>query len=98
MSNMKNLPMFLFSYYQYSYAYELEQSLYVTRLADRTLCSIVHTIYMIRSRAKLRWRFIVPSGLPLSYACRSIGSKSHGDKGSFSIHGRGARVYRNLQM
>jgi hypothetical protein len=61
--------MFLFSYYQYSYAYEIEQSPYVINLAYRTLCLLIHMMYMERIRAKLRWWFIVPSGLPKSYAC-----------------------------
>ena len=33
---------------------------------------------MIRSRAKLRWRFIIPLGLTMSYACRSVGLESRG--------------------
>ena len=78
MSSSKVLP----SSYNYSHTYELEYSLYVMiltyelvyrlhamRLAYMTLCIIVHIINMIRGRAKLRWWFIVPSGVPLSYAC-----------------------------
>ena len=45
-------------------AYELEYSFYVMNLAYRTLCLTIHITYMIRIRAKLRWRFIVPSGCP----------------------------------
>ena len=48
---------------------ELEQSSYVMNLAYRTLYLIIHTMYMERIRSKLRCRFIVPSGLPKSYAC-----------------------------
>ena len=33
---------------------------------------------MSRSRARLRWQFVVPSGLPMSYACQSVGSESRG--------------------
>ena len=33
---------------------------------------------MIISRAKLRWWFIVPSGVPMSYAYRSVGSEFGG--------------------
>ena len=33
---------------------------------------------MIRIRTRLRWRFVIPSGLPMSYACRSVGSESRG--------------------
>ena len=40
---------------------------------------------MIRSRAKLRWQFIVPSRLPMSYACRFVGLESWGDMDSFLI-------------
>jgi hypothetical protein len=53
MNNMKISLMFLLSYYQYSYAYELELSSYVIHLAYRTLCLILHT-YMFRSRPELR--------------------------------------------
>ena len=96
MNNMKNSLKFLLSCYQYSYAYELEQSSYVTCLAYRTLCLIAHAMFMVRIRAKLRWQFVVSSGLLVSYACRSIGSESQGDAGSYFIHGRGARVLGNL--
>jgi hypothetical protein len=59
-------------------AYELEYSPYVMSLAYRTLCSISHTTYMGRIRAKLRWRFVVSLGLSVSYAWRSVGSESRG--------------------
>jgi hypothetical protein len=65
-------------------------------VAYRTLCLIVHTTFMIRIRAKLRWRFVVPSSVPKSYACRSIGSESRGDLGSFFVYRRGARVHGNM--
>jgi hypothetical protein len=96
---MKNIfvsIMFLSSIYQYSFAYELEQISYVMFVAYRTLCLIVHTTFMIRIRAKLRWRFVVPSSVPKSYACRSIGSESRGDLGSFFVYRRGARVHGNM--
>jgi hypothetical protein len=86
------------SIYQYSYAYELEQSSYVMNLAYRTLCLIAHTTYMIRLRIKLRWRFVMPSGLLESYAYRSVGLKSWGDLDSIPIHGHGARVYGDLRI
>ena len=98
----------LFLSYNYSDTYELEYSLYVTilayelaysfdvmRLAFMTLCLIIHIINMIRIRAKLWWQFIVPSGVPKSFTCRSVGSESLGDLGSFCIRGRGARVWRD---
>ena len=78
MRNTTGSNMFLLSIYQYSYAYELEQSSYVMNLACRTLCLITHTTYMISPTPKLRWWFVVPSGLPVSYACQSVGSKSWG--------------------
>jgi hypothetical protein len=59
-------------------AYELSHSSYVMNLAYWTLILVIHTTYMIKIRTKLRWRFVVPSGLPMSYACRSVGSESRG--------------------
>jgi hypothetical protein len=79
-------------------SYELAYSSYVMNLKCRTLSLIIHETYMITIRTKLMWRFVIPSGLPISYACRSVGSESRGDMGSFLIHGRGARVYGNLWM
>jgi hypothetical protein len=77
MRNTNSSNMFLSSTYHYSFAieleysscvlmlaYELAYSFYVMNLAHRTLCLIIHTTYMIRIRAKLRWWFIVPSGFP----------------------------------
>jgi len=108
MNTMKSSSKVLLSYYQYSYAYELEYSfhvmivtyelaysLYVIILTCGTICLIIHVTYMIGSRAKLRWRFVVPLGLPMSYACRFIGSESQGD---VFIHGCGARVHGNLRI
>jgi hypothetical protein len=84
MNKMNYFSKVLFLTYHYSHTYELEHSLYVMilayelaysfcvmRLEYMTLCLIIHIIYMIRNRAKLRWRFILPSGVPMSYACRS---------------------------
>ena len=103
--------MFLSSTYHYSLAYEQEYSshvmiltyelaynFYVMNLACRTLSLIIHATLMIRIRTKLRWWFIIPSGLPMSYACRSIGSESQRDMGSFFVHGLGARVHGNRWM
>jgi hypothetical protein len=42
---------------------------------------------MSRSRGKLRWRFIVPSGLPISFTYQSVGPGTQGDMGSFLVHG-----------
>jgi hypothetical protein len=110
MNKMKLFSKVLLSFYQYSHAYKLEYgscvmilayelaySSYVMNLACRTYCLIIHTTYIIRIRAKLRWRIIVPLGLPVSYDCRSVGSESLGNMGSFLIHRSGAQVYGNLQ-
>jgi hypothetical protein len=108
MNSMKNSSIALFLFYQYSCAYELEYSFhviiltyelaygfYVMSLACRTLCLIFHAIYMRKNRVMLRWRFIMPSGVPKSFTCRSVGSESQGDLGSFCVIGCGARVHRN---
>ena len=89
MNTMKSSSIALFSYYQYSSAYELDYSfhvifltyelvysLHVVILTYRTLCLTFYMTCMSRSRAKLRWRFVVPLGLLMSYACRSVGSES----------------------
>ena len=77
----------MLSYYIYSHAYELEYSCYVIiliyelvyslcimRVAYMTLCLTIHITYIIRIRAKLRWQFIVPLGVPKFFTYRSIGS------------------------
>jgi hypothetical protein len=82
MNNMKNSSKVLLSFFQYSCTYKLEYSFhviiltyelaysfYVMSLTCKTLCLNIHITCMIRIRAKLRWRFIVPSGVPMSYAC-----------------------------
>jgi hypothetical protein len=105
-NTMKSSSIFKFSYLLYSNAYELEYScihviitiyelaysLYVMILTCLTLCLTFHTIFMIRVRAKLRWWFVVPSGVPMSYACRSVGLETEGDVGSSFVNGCGARV------
>ena len=109
MNIMNKTSKVLLSYYRHSYAieleysrhviiltYELAYSFYVMNLTCRTLCLIIHMTCMIRSRAKLRWPFIVPLGLPMSYACQSIGSESQGGMDSFLIHRHGAQVHGNL--
>jgi hypothetical protein len=42
--------------------YELEYSFYVMRLAYMNLSLTIYIANIIGIRAKLRWRFIVPSG------------------------------------
>jgi hypothetical protein len=89
MNKIKLFSKVLFFTYHYSYAYdleysscvmilayELEYSSYVMNLAFRTLCLTFHTIYMMRIRSKLRWQFVMPSGVLMSYACQSIWSES----------------------
>jgi hypothetical protein len=49
-------------------AYELEYSPYVMNIAYRTVCLIIHATYMGRIRDRLRWQFVLPSGLSVSYA------------------------------
>ena len=106
MNTMKSSSKVLLSYYQYSCAieleyslhviirtYELEYSLSVMILSCATLCLTIHITYMNRIRTKLWWRFIMPSGVPMSYACRSVGLESQGGVGSFYIIGCGAQVH-----
>jgi hypothetical protein len=77
----------MLSYDNYSHTYELEygycvmimiyelvQSLCVMRIAHLTLCLTNHITYIIRIRVKLRWRFIMPLGVPKFFTCRSVGS------------------------
>jgi hypothetical protein len=106
MNTMKTSSIFKFSYLSYSNAHELEYScihviIMIYELAYSfcvmiwtclTLCLTFHTIYMMKIRAKLRWWFVMPSGVPMSYACRSVGSESEGDVGSFPVNRHGARV------
>ena len=88
---MKNFSKVMLSYHLYSSAYELEYSccviimtyelaysLCVMILTCSTLCLIIHMVCMSRSRVKLRWWFIVPSVLPISFTYRSIGSGTRG--------------------
>ena len=91
MNTMRISSKVLLSYYQYSYAtelkysfhviimiYELAYSLCVMILTCSTLCLTIHMTCMSRSRARLRWQFVVPLGFPISYACRSVGLESRG--------------------
>ena len=78
--------------------YELAYSFYVMNLTCRTLCLIFHAMNMHKNRVMLRWRFIMPSGVPKYFTCQSVVSESRGDMGSFCIIGRGARVHRDRWM
>jgi len=85
---------------EYSYCimiliYELVQSLCFMRVAHLTLCLNNHITYIIGIRAKFRWWFIVPSGVPKFFTCRSIGSGTQGDFDSYGIRKRGAWVWRD---
>ena len=71
----------MLSYDIYSYTYELEYScviiliyelvynLCIMRVTYMTLCLTTHITYIIGISAKLRWRFIVPLGVPKSFTC-----------------------------
>ena len=85
---------------EYSYCvmiliYELVQSLCVMRVAHLTLCLNNHITYIIGIRAKLRWPFIVPLGVPKFFTYRSVGSGTWENLGSFCIRKRGAWVWRD---
>ena len=75
--------------------YELVYSLYVMRLACMALCLTTHITYIIRIRAKMRWRFIMPLGVPKFFTYRSVGSGTQGDLDSFYIRKCGAWVWRD---
>jgi hypothetical protein len=90
-NTIKSSSIVMLSYHLYSIAYELEYSclviiiiyelpygLCVMILTCSTLCLNIHMICMSRSRGKLMWRFVVPSGLPISFTCRSVGSGTRG--------------------
>ena len=84
-----------YSYHVIILIYELVYSLYVMKVAHMTLCLNTHITYIIRTKAKLRWPFIVPLGVPKFFTCRSVGSGTHGNLGSFCIRKRGAWVWRD---
>jgi hypothetical protein len=71
-------------------AYELDYSSYARVSSYKTLCLNIHVICLLRIRAKYRWWFIMPSGTPKFFTCRSVGSGTAGDLGGHYIHGRGA--------
>jgi len=108
MNTMKSSSIALFSYYQYSNAYELDYSfhviimiyelaysLYVMILTCRTSGLIIHINYMSIIKAKLRLRFIVPLGVPKFFTCRSVGSGTWMNLGSFCVRKHGAWVWRD---
>ena len=87
-----------YSYHVIILIYELVYSLYIMKVAYMTLCLKTHITYINGIRAKLRWRFIVPLGVPKFFTYRSIGSRIHGVLGSFCIRKHGAWVWRDRQM
>jgi hypothetical protein len=103
-TSIKSSSKFMLSYSSYSSAYELEYSLdhviimiyelayslYTIILTCSSLFFNFNIIFMSRIRVKLRWRFIMPSGVPKSFTCRSVGSRTRGDLGSFYICKHGA--------
>jgi hypothetical protein len=62
-------------------AYELAKSPHVMFMLHMMLCLDVHIMFMNRNRMVLGWWFIMPSGTPKSFTCRSIGSRTVGDLG-----------------
>ena len=78
--------------------YELAYSFYAMSLTCRNLCLIIHMTYMSRIRAKLRWWFIVPLGVPKFFTYWSTGSGTQGNLGSFCVRKHGAWVWRNRWM
>jgi hypothetical protein len=67
-------------------------------LTCSTLCLIIHMTCMGRSRARVE--VMVHHSFEFAHilACRSVGSESRRDMGSFLVHGRGARVHWNLRI
>ena len=101
----------MLSYLQYSSAYELEYSfqaiimiyelaysLDILILTCSNSCFNIHMTCISRSRARLWWRFVVTSGLPISFTYRSVESGTWGDMGSFFVHRRGAQVHEDLRI
>ena len=82
-NNTMSSSIVMLSYLQYSNAYELDYSSHVI-------------IYELAIRDKLRWWFIVPSGVPNFFTCRSVGSETRGNLGSFFVCKHGAWVWRNM--
>ena len=108
---MKSSSKVLLSYHLYSCAieleysclvimmiYELAYSLCVMTLTCSTSCLIIHMVCMSRSRARVEVIIRRSFGFAHILACRSIGSESRGNMGSFLVHRHGARVYGNLRI
>ena len=78
--------------------YELAYNLSVMILTCSTLCLIIHMTCMGRNRARVEVMVHRSFGFAHILACRSIGSESRVDMGSFLVDGRGARVRGNLRI
>ena len=76
--------------------YELAYSLCVMILTCSTSCLIIHMVCMSRSRSRVEVMVRRSFRFAHILACRSIGSQSWGDMGSFFVQGHGAQVHRNL--
>jgi hypothetical protein len=85
-----------YSYCVMTLIYELVYSLCVMRVAHLSSCLNTYITYIIGIRAKLRWQFIMASGVPKFFTRRSIGSGTRGDLGSFYIRKRGAWAWRDM--
>ena len=67
-------------------------------LTCSTSCLIIHMVCMSRSRARVEVMVRRSFGFAHILACRSVGSESQGDMGSFLVYGCGAQVHGNLQI
>ena len=89
MNTMKSSSKVFLSYFQYSSAYELEYSFhviimtyeqaysfYAMSLTCRTLCLIIHIIYMSRIRAWVEVAVHRAFGCAHILACQSVGLES----------------------
>jgi hypothetical protein len=110
-NTMKSSSIYKLSFHLYSRAYELEYSFHVIIMIYKlayslcimiltclTLSLIIHMTCM--SRSITRVGVMVRRSFEFAHilACRSVGSESRKDMGSFLVHGRGARVHRNLRI
>jgi hypothetical protein len=68
-------------------AYELAYSPHVMFILYMIQCFHVHTIFMKRNRFMLRWWFIMLSGMPKFFTCRSVGLETVGDLGGRYVAG-----------
>ena len=111
MNIMKISSKVMLSYHLYSYAieleysccviiviYELAYSLCVMNLTCSTSCLIIHMVCMSRSTARVGVMAHHSFGFAhiLHLSIRRVGDPW--GMGSFFVHGRGARVHRNLRI